>query len=362
MSAGTVLIMAGGTGGHVFPGLALAAELRARDVPVVWLGTPAGMEARAVPGAGIELRYLRVRGLRGGGWRRWLMAPMVLLLALFKAMATLRAVRPAVVVSMGGFAAGPGGLAAWLLRYPLLVHEQNAVPGMTNRILARFAAVVLCAFPDTFPARRAARVIGNPVRADIRALADPETRLADRQGQPARLLVLGGSQGALGLNRLVPPALAQITQTHPLQVRHQSGQAAEDTVREAYANFAGDVTVESFVDDMAAAYAWADLVIARAGALTIAELQAAGLGAVLIPYPHAVDDHQARNAEHMVDAGAAVMLRQDGLDPARLARTLMPLLADAGRRLDMARAARAQARPQAVDALATACLTAGGIS
>ncbi len=361
MSARPVLIMAGGTGGHVFPGLAVAEVLRRRAVPVCWLGTATGLEARVVPTAGITLHHLDIRGLRGSGWRRWLGAPLVLSRALWQAWRVLARVRPAVVLSMGGFAAGPGGLMAWLLRYPLVIHEQNAIPGLTNRILARLGGQVLCAFDNTFPAATRARVIGNPVRADIAALTAPEARLRARQGDAVRLLILGGSQGARSINQLVPEALRRLERTGEVKVLHQCGQAHIDEAREAWRDFPGEVEVVPFIEDMAAAYAAADVVLARSGALTVAELCAAGVPAVLVPFPHAVDDHQTHNAAPLVAAGAALLLPQSELTATRLAETLQPLFADAGRRLAMARAGRKLARPQAADELADALMQTGGV-
>ncbi len=361
MSARPVLIMAGGTGGHVFPGLAVAEVLRQRDIPVRWLGTAAGLEARVVPAAGIPLHHLDIRGLRGSGWRRWLGAPLVLARALWQAWRVLARVRPAVVLSMGGFAAGPGGLMAWLLRYPLVIHEQNAIPGLTNRILARLGGEVLCAFDHTFPTRVGARVIGNPVRADIASLATPEARLQARQGEAVQLLILGGSQGARSINQMVPGALLQLDRATQPKVLHQCGQAHLEEARLAWRDYAGEVEVTPFIEDMAAAYARADVVLARAGALTVAELSAAGVPAVLVPYPYAVDDHQTHNAAPLVAAGAAVLLPQSQLTAERLAETLAPLLTDGERRRAMALAGRALARPDAATALADALIQAGGV-
>ena len=362
MSARPVLIMAGGTGGHVFPGLAVAEVLRAREVPVRWLGTAAGLEARVVPAAGITLHHLDIRGLRGGGWRRWLSAPLVLLRALWQAWRVLARVRPAVVLSMGGFAAGPGGLMAWLLRYPLVIHEQNAIPGLTNRILARLGGQVLCAFENTFPVTTPARVIGNPVRADIAALPTPEIRLQARQGEPLRLLILGGSQGARAINQLAPEALKQLGEVGQVTVLHQCGQAHLEEARAAWGDFPAEVEVVPFIEDMAGAYGRADVVLARSGALTVAELSAAGVAAVLVPFPYAVDDHQTHNAAPLVAAGAAVVLPQAQLTAAGLAETLQPLLADEAHRLAMARAGRALARPKAASELADILMQAGGVA
>ncbi len=358
MSARPVVIMAGGTGGHVYPALAVARELAAREVPVVWIGTRAGLEARVVPAAGIPVHWLRVTGLRGKGTLSLLLAPVRLLLALAQALRILFRLRPRAVLGMGGFVSGPGGLGARLLHLPLVVHEQNAVAGLTNRILARLADTVLCGFPDCLAGRTGATFVGNPVRAEIAALAPPEERMADRPG-PVRLLVVGGSQGALALNRLVPEALARLAGTPPLEVRHQAGERTLETAREAYRRAGVAGRVEPFIEDMAEAYGWSDLVVCRAGALTVAELAAAGVASVLVPYPHAVDDHQRVNGEYLVRAGAAVLLSQAGLDAAVLADTLRALAADPQRLRAMAGAARTLARPHAARDVADACLNVG---
>lgn len=349
-----ILIMAGGTGGHVYPALAVAAELSARGAEIVWMGTRAGLEARVVPAAGYPIEWIGVSGLRGKGWSTWLAAPWRLLLALAQALAAVRRTAPQVVLGMGGFASGPGGLAAWLLRRPLVVHEQNAVAGLTNRLLARLARSVLEAFPGSFPANRRTRCVGNPVRADILALPAPAQRLADRTGR-ARLLVLGGSGGALTINTLVPAALARLDEAQRPEVRHQAGRTLE-AARAAYREQGVDADVTPYIDDMAAAYAWADLVVCRSGALTVAELAAAGLGALLIPYPYAVDDHQRVNGEYLTARGAAELIPQAELDAGRLAARLSELCGDRGQLRRMAAAARGAAWPRATAEIADACL------
>lgn len=353
-----VLIMAGGTGGHVFPALAVAEELRHAGVPVVWLGTAQGLEARLVPAAGFPVEWIGVAGLRGKGVLRWLSAPVMLARALWQAAAVLRRQRPAVVLGMGGFASGPGGLMAWLGGIPLVVHEQNAVPGLTNRLLGRLARQVLQAFPDSFPARYRAETVGNPVRPAIAALPVPRARLAGRSGR-ARLLVVGGSQGALALNRLLPAALALLEPDERPDVRHQAGGQMLAVAQDAYRAAGVEATVEPFIDDMAAAYAWADLVLCRAGALTVAELTAAGIGALLVPFPYAVDDHQTVNAGFPARAGAALLLPQATLTAVALADELRELLKDRARLLALAEAARTLARPEAAARVAAVCLTAG---
>ena len=350
-----VLIMAGGTGGHIFPGLAVAEVLRGRGIPVLWLGAAGGLEARLVPAHGIQMHAVKVGGLRGKGWRTRLAAPFMLARAVFEAWHVLRRVRPRSVLSLGGYVAGPGGLAAWLLRRPLLVHEQNRVPGVTNRVLARLARRVLVGFADAFPARVAAEWVGNPVRADIAALPVPAQRMAGRGG-PVRLLVLGGSQGARTLNRVLPAALARLPAEHRPEVLHQCGARDLDAARAAYADAGVAARVEPFIEDMAGAYGWADLAVCRAGALTLAELAAAGLGALLVPYPYAVDDHQTRNAQALCEAGAAEVIQERDLHEETLAQRLRTLCADRDRLRAMATAARTLARADAAEVIAERCL------
>jgi UDP-N-acetylglucosamine--N-acetylmuramyl-(pentapeptide) pyrophosphoryl-undecaprenol N-acetylglucosamine transferase len=347
-----VLIMAGGTGGHIFPGLAVADVLRAQGVPVAWLGAAGGMETRVVPQHGIALHTVAVGGLRGKGLKTRLLAPMMLARALIASLRVLRRVRPCSVLSMGGYVAGPGGVAARLTRTPLLVHEQNRVAGYTNRKLAGFARRVLAGFADALPN---GEWVGNPVRASIAALPSPAQRFSERSGRP-QLLVLGGSLGARALNLAIPRALALIPAEQRPQVRHQCGSRGLDEAREAYAQAGVEAEVVPFIEDMAAAYGWADLAVCRAGALTIAELTAAGLGAVLVPFPHAVDDHQTGNAQALVEAGAAELIQERDLDVTTLAQRVAALLADHARLIAMAEAARAQAKPDAAETIARACL------
>ncbi|QEE25896.1 undecaprenyldiphospho-muramoylpentapeptide beta-N-acetylglucosaminyltransferase [Rhodanobacter glycinis] len=349
-----VLIMAGGTGGHIFPGLAVADTLRARGVPVAWLGAAGGMETNVVPAHGIALHTVVVGGLRGKGWKTRLLAPLMLARALLASLAVLRKVKPRSVLSMGGYVAGPGGVAARLLGRPLLVHEQNCVAGYTNRKLAAHAKRVLAGFAEALPQ---AEWVGNPVRETIAALPPPDERMADRHGAP-RLLVLGGSLGARALNLAVPAALAKLPLAARPEVLHQCGNRGLDEAREAYAKAGVVAQVVPFVEDMAATYGWADLAVCRAGALTIAELAAAGLGAVLVPFPHAVDDHQTRNAEALVAAGAAELIQERDLNIEQLAQRLAALLHDRAQLRAMAKAARTLAKPHAAATIADACLEA----
>lgn len=354
-----VLIMAGGTGGHVFPALAVADELRRAGQPVLWLGTHDGLEAQVVPAAGLPMAWIKVRGLRGKGVMRLLSAPFMLAGSLWQAGRVLLRARPRAVLGMGGFVTGPGGFMAWLLRRPLLIHEQNSVAGLTNRLLAPLATRVLVAFPGALPRRVRPMHTGNPVRGAITQVLPPRERLAAHQGRP-RLLVLGGSLGARTLNEIVPQALAQLPSEQRPETRHQAGTKLVDAARAAYRRANVDAQVDAFVDDMAAAYAWADLVVCRAGALTIAELTAVGVAAILVPYPHAVDDHQTGNARYLVEAGAALLIPQAELDAAGLAALLRDLFADRARLLRMAEAARELARPDAARAVAEQCLRLAG--
>ena len=360
MTQGVALVMAGGTGGHVFPALATARVLQQRGYRIVWLGTQRGIESRLVPAAGIPVEWLSVSGLRGKGLATLLMAPVRLLVALFQALRAVRRHRPSVVLGAGGFVSGPGGVAAWLLRRPLVVHEQNAVAGLTNRVLARLADRVLEGFPGSFGRGVRAEHVGNPVRPEIAAVPPPERRYATRQGR-ARLLVFGGSQGAARLNAVVPAALAELPATLRPEVIHQTGRNGFDETVAAYRTRGIEADVRPFIEDMAGAYGWADLAVCRAGALTVAELAAAGVPAVLVPFPAAVDDHQTRNAEFVVRGGAAVLLPERELTPISLAATLRQLL-EAGRpRLaQMAAAARGMAITDADQRLADACVAAAG--
>ena len=351
MNGRPILVMAGGTGGHVYPALAVATELQARSRDVVWLGTRRGIEERLVPAAGFDIEWISVSGLRRKGLVALLLAPLQLLWALVQSLGVIARRRPAAVLGMGGFASGPGGVAAWLTRRPLAIHEQNAAAGLTNRLLARLARVVLQAFPGSFNNRIAAQTVGNPVRAAIAALAEPEVRYADRQG-PLRLLVLGGSQGALSLNRDVPAAMALLPAAARPRIRHQCGERTLDIAAAAYRDANVDADLTGYIDDISAAYAWADVVICRSGALTVAELCAVGLPALLVPYPSAVDDHQTANARPLAATGAAEIIDEERLTPALLAGRFADFAASRDALLERAKKARALAQPDAVAVIA----------
>lgn len=355
-----VLIMAGGTGGHVFPALAVADELRLRGIPVVWLGTKAGIESRLVPQAGYPIEWMSITGLRGKGFSTLLFAPVRLVMACWQAFRVLVKRKPGVVLGMGGFVSGPGGLMAWLLRKPLLVHEQNAIAGLTNKILARLATVVLQAFPGVF---NSAVTTGNPVRTSICSLDQPETRFAQHRQDSDRLhvLVVGGSLGAVKLNEIIPQALAVIDGSKRPEVVHQTGMKNIDSASALYSAAGVEAKVEAFIDDMPAAYQWADLVICRAGAMTVFELAAAGVASILIPYPHAVDDHQTFNAQYLESAGAAIIRQQNELTAEWLAGVITDFSANRSKLLEMAVAARKLAMPDSAKHIADACLHAGGV-
>lgn len=355
-----ILITAGGTGGHVYPGLAVARELQAHGIPIVWMGTKAGLEAKIIPAAGIEMAWLEVSGLRGKGWQALALAPFRLVKALWQSVRIMRTYQPAAVLGMGGFVAGPGGLVAALMGKPVVIHEQNAVAGLTNKLLSKVSQRVLEGFPGTFPKSEKVQATGNPVRADIAGLPQPLERLADREDQPVHLLVVGGSLGAAALNQTVPQALALLAPDLRPEVRHQAGAKNLAAAQQAYQATQVQATVTPFIEDMAEAYAWADLIICRAGALTVAEVSAAGLAALFIPYPHAVDDHQTANARYLVDQEAALLIQQAELNPERLASLLTELCKDRARLVKMGIAARRLAMPQATAQVAAICAAFAG--
>lgn len=353
-----VLIMAGGTGGHVFPALTVAEKLINLGIPVIWLGTKSGLEAKIVSQAGIPIELIRITGLRGKKIVDLMCHIPLVLTAVIQALKILKKWQPRVVLGMGGFVSGPGGLAANLLRIPLVIHEQNAVPGLTNRILASTAVKILTAFPNTFPYKKIIKktlLVGNPVRACITNLLPPLQRFANRTGR-TRLLILGGSQGAAALNNLVPRALALLKYEELPEVWHQSGpKLLEETVI-AYQAVSIQPKITAFIEDMHQAYSWADLVLCRAGAITISELAAAGIGSILVPFPFAVDNHQTYNAQFLEQTGAAYLCQQVILDATGLALLLRKLLSNRDLLLKMAEAARKMAKPAAADCVAMVCL------
>ncbi|MCD6046070.1 MAG: murG [Gammaproteobacteria bacterium] len=347
-----VLIMAGGTGGHIFPALAVAQALIARGVEVAWLGRAEGMEADIIAKTDVPLFTIQVGGLRGHSWQRLALAPWQLLRAVKQAWRHMRRWQPDLVLGFGGYASGPGGLAAFLRRSPLFIQEQNAVPGYTNRILAKMAKKVFVAFPGAFKASTMVKISGNPLRQSLLQLSEPTIRLGHREG-PVHILVMGGSQGAKALNEAIPKALKTALDEGTVRVHHQSGPRHYDAVIAAYANMNG-VEVKPFIDDMAAAYNWADLVIARAGAATVSELAAIGLASILVPYPQAVDDHQTKNAAYLEKGGAARVIAESNI--AHLETLLTPAFLQREALLAMAQAAYALGRKDATHIIVEECL------
>ncbi len=356
--SGTVMITTGGTGGHVFPGLAVAAELVARGWGVFWLGTREGMEAKLVPQHGVDFEAISFRGVRGKGWKTLLLGPFALLAACIDSLRVIRRRRPNVVLGFGGFASFPGALMGVASGRPLVIHDSNAVAGLANRVLAYGADRVLLGFPDAMKGAHAQRSewVGNPLRDDIARIPPPELRFAGRTG-PLRLLVVGGSLGARALNDCVPAALARLPVGQRPQVVHQAGAKHLEALRAAYAAQRVDGECLAFIDDMAARYAAADFVICRGGALTVAELAAVGVGALIVPLPGAIADEQSANARFLVDGGAAIALPQAELTPEKLAALLASL--DRARLAAMAHAARALARADATRRVADACIAEG---
>ncbi|HTP61685.1 MAG TPA: undecaprenyldiphospho-muramoylpentapeptide beta-N-acetylglucosaminyltransferase [Burkholderiales bacterium] len=350
----TILIMAGGTGGHVFPGLAVADELRGRGWQVVWMGARSGLEARLVPERGYAMEWIRAAALRGKGLAATLLLPFNLLAGFWQSARAIFRIRPDVVLGMGGYVAFPGGMMASLLARPLAVHEQNAVAGLANRVLAGVAGKSMVAFPD---ALKNAEWTGNPVRADITAIAGPAERYAGRTG-PLRLLVVGGSLGAQALNEAVPKALALISEGVRPSVVHQAGEKNLAALKSSYQSSGVRGELAAFIEDMAKRYTEADLVICRAGAMTVAELAAAGMASVLVPFPHAVDDHQTANARFLADKGAAILLPQEKLNPQSLANLIRAL--DREALLAMAKKARSLGKPDAAKVVADRCVALAG--
>ena len=357
----TLMVMAGGTGGHVYPALAVAHEMQARGWEVFWLGTRSGLEARVVPEAGFDMIWLSMSGLRGKGMLRVLLTPLMLLLTFYQSLKAILARRPDVVLGMGGYTAFPGGMMASLMGRPLIVHEQNSIAGLTNRILACLADRVLTAFPAAFkgdrdkplPCRKADTLwVGNPLRAEIACLAGEAYRYAGREG-PLRLLVVGGSLGAAALNSLLPQALALIPPAQRPQVVHQSGRQHQQVLKANYAAAGVDADIRDYIEDMATLYEWCDLAVCRAGAMTVAELACAGVPAVLVPFPFAVDDHQTTNARFLSEAGAGWLMQQRELSAEKLAGLLQSL--DREVLAAMSQRAQALAKPQATGAVADVC-------
>lgn len=356
---GPILITAGGTGGHVYPGLAVARALQDQNIPVIWMGTEKGLEARVIPEADIDMVYLSVSGLRGKGITSLLAAPFQLVKALFQSLLIMRRVKPSAVLGMGGFVAGPGGLVASLMGKPVVIHEQNAIPGLTNKLLSKVSKKVLEGFPGTFTGLENTIGIGNPVRLDIASLEHPAQRLGDRWGR-VHVLIFGGSLGAQALNEVVPMALGEIALDKRPIVRHQAGKNKDQATARIYDKMGVSAEITPFIEDMAAAYEWADLVICRSGALTVAELAAAGAASIMVPYPHAVDDHQTANAKYLTEAGAAVLMPQSDMTKESLSELLSELCTNREKLIEMSIKARKLAKPMATEEVAAICAELAG--
>ncbi|MBL1141622.1 MAG: undecaprenyldiphospho-muramoylpentapeptide beta-N-acetylglucosaminyltransferase [Proteobacteria bacterium] len=353
-----ILIMAGGTGGHVYPALAVADNLKEKGFKLFWLGTSKGMEAKVVPDHGYPLLKINVAGVRGNGILRLLYTPFMLVIALVQALKIMIKVRPVAVLGMGGFASGPGGVAAWLMRIPLLIHEQNAIAGLTNRLLAPFCVSIMAAFPGAFKDSKKLTVTGNPVRNDIVAVPKPEQRYVERNLKLLKVLVLGGSLGARKLNEVIPKTFSVLGEEYQFEIKHQCGERHVTDTERAYKDHDVNVEVIPFINDMAEVYSWADIVICRAGALTIAELAAAGIGSILIPFPYAVDDHQTENAKYLASVDAAILIQEAQLNIEKLKEVLLKLYQAPEQLIQMAVKARSLAKPTATEDVAKICLEA----
>lgn len=350
--------MAGGTGGHVYPALAVADYLRRHDVTVTWLGTTQGIESRLVPENGYRLIVIGVSGLRRKGIRKLVTAPIMIMTALIKTLSVIRQIKPDAVLGMGGFVSGPGGIAAWLSGVPLYIHEQNSIAGLTNRLLAPFAKIIMQGFPGTFSTKAKVHSTGNPVRSDLIDLAEPEQRLQQRDDRCLHLLVIGGSQGARIFNEVLPATLGRLAGKVDIEIWHQTGERNYadamrnyEPVQELY-----QLRIEPYINDMAAAYTWADIVLCRAGALTVAEICAVGIASILVPYPYAVDDHQTVNAGFLTRHKCAVLLPEPELEESTLADVLRELTGAREKLLQMAKAARQLARPDATRKVGDICM------
>ena len=352
------MILAGGTGGHVFPALAVANELRDRGVPVIWVGTEKGIESRVVPDAGFSLITMSVQGLRRKGILQYIKAPLIILQAMYESFRIVMRYKPCALLGMGGFVAGPCALIGVLFRKPLIIHEQNAIVGLTNRILSPLSSMMFTGFPIQYKKRKI-EYSGNPVRSNLTTIDDPEDRLKNR-GNCKRLLVLGGSQGSSALNRVIPEAVELMGKSIDLEVWHQTGASGFQEVTNAYQQAEIKSNVATFIDDVDQAYAWADLIVCRSGAITLAEIASVGLGSILVPYPHAVDDHQTANAKSYVAAGASYLMSETDLSSEKLANLLANILVDDSRLMKMACAAKELGKINASKRVADECMHACG--
>lgn len=351
----TLLIMAGGTGGHIFPGIAVAEYLQQQGWDIHWLGTAKRMEAEIVPKHGFDISFINIAGLRNKNWQAWLKTPFKLMQSVMQSMAVIRKVKPDVVLGMGGYASAPGGVAAWLLRKPLVLHEQNAVAGMSNRFLANIATKVLSAFPGAFKSRVKHQVVGNPLRSGIVAL---EQNTSDKPASSKKVLVVGGSLGAQILNETVPQAMKQI-KLQNITVWHQTGKGNQTSVLKSYQAYGlpkENIEVTEFIEDMVQAYAWADVVVCRAGALTVSELAMAAKPAIFVPLPHAVDDHQTKNAMYLVERNAAKLITQKEFNGTSLAQMLNSIFVSDSVVKSMSKAAHDASHADATIRVAQTCI------
>jgi UDP-N-acetylglucosamine--N-acetylmuramyl-(pentapeptide) pyrophosphoryl-undecaprenol N-acetylglucosamine transferase len=356
MKNNNILVMAGGTGGHVIPALSVARELTSKGYQVHWLGSIKGIENELVVDAGYRLHRISISGLRGGGSLKLLLAPLQILKALWQTFKVYRQVKPVMALGMGGFASGPGGLMAWLLRVPLVVHEQNAVAGFTNKLLSCFAKTVLQAFDHAFQAKDNLHTVGNPVRNSIVEIEEPTERLKNREGA-LNVLVVGGSLGAVALNNVIIEMMG--LQQGTANLWHQTGSRNFDAVKNGYElAHIEDVKISAFINDMAGAFSWADVVICRSGALTVSELMAAGVASILVPYPFAVDDHQTANGQFLVKLDGAIICQQADLSATLLLEELSLLQQDRNRILHMSCAARSQASSDSAKVVTNYCIEA----
>lgn len=348
--------MAGGTGGHVYPAMAVADGLEQQGFGISWLGTQNGIEARVVANTPYKFYPIEVKGARGYGFLRLVLMPFWLLKAFFQSLQVLRKVNPSVVIGLGGYVSGPGAMAAWVLRKPIIIHEQNAIPGFTNRIVTKFAACTLESFPNSFKSSKKLVFSGNPVRHTILNLPSPEVRFSQREGKTFRLLILGGSLGAQFINQLIPKTITKTMQQDGFEIWHQTGENHVMGVQTLYKEYGLNAKVDAFIEKMDEAYAWADLVIARAGATTIAELANVGIGSILIPFPFAVDDHQTMNAKILQNCDAAILIQQKEMTETKLRDILLGLQAHRARLIEMAVAAKTVAAPDALQKILEQCL------
>jgi len=353
-----IMIMAGGTGGHVYPALAVADYLKQKGVPLLWLGTEHGLEASVVPEHGYKLLTINISGLRGKGLLKWVIAPVVICIALSQVIFILAKRKPAAVLGMGGFVSGPGGIAAWLMRVPLCIHEQNAIVGLTNRMLAPFAHTIMAAFPDAFQKSLNVVITGNPVRDEILNVNKSLSQTSIEHKHSLHLLVIGGSQGARKLNEIIPKSLSILKKNINLKVRHQTGIKFFEETELLYKRLNILVHLEPFINDMAEAYTWADIVVCRAGALTVSELAAVGVASILIPFPHAVDDHQTSNARYLSESGGAILFQQADLTEENLAQLLSELYQARDRIKQMSLNAKNKAKPKATQQVSELCMEA----